>query len=74
MYAKHFMFVMGIIMFGISVSQCDTTQCAETIYASDVPRWLASQGGNITYGDGVWYSDGVSIGVSPTEDSDICQV
>lgn len=74
MYTKHFMFVVGVIMFGLSVSKCDTTQCAETIYASDVSRWLDSYGGKIDYRDGVWYADGVAIGVSPTEDSDVCPV
>lgn len=35
MYAKHLMFMGGVLMFGLGVSQCDTNQCDETIYAND---------------------------------------
>ncbi len=72
MYAKHLMFMGGVLMFGIGVSQCDTNQCDETIYASDLPRWLKQFDGDITYDDGVWYTNSIAIGVSPTENTDVC--
>ena len=74
MYLEGFGIVCAVMLLGYGVSKCDTNQCAETIYASDVSRWLDSYGGKIDYRDGVWYSDGVAIGVSPTEDADVCRV
>lgn len=74
MYLKGFGIVCAVMLLGYGVSKCDTNQCAETIYASDVPRWLTQFDGDISYDDGVWYSDDLAIGVSPIEDGDICRV
>lgn len=74
MYSRYVVATFSFLVIASGVSKCDSSQCAETIYASDVPRWLASNGSNIDYRDGVWYVDGVSVGVSSTEDSDVCVV
>lgn len=48
-------------------------ECQEMVYASDVPLWIARQDGHVNYIKGNWYDgNGVLIGTSANEDSDIC--
>lgn len=48
-------------------------ECTDMVYASDVPLWIAEHGGQVSYVKGNWYDrDGVLIGTSAMEDTDIC--
>jgi hypothetical protein len=48
-------------------------ECARVVEAREFPVWWASHDNRLTYSDGNWYdANGVVVGVSATEDSDIC--
>jgi len=65
-------FIASIATYTIVVGN-DTSDCARTIYASDVSRWIDETGGPVDYRDGKWYDQTDKlIGTSATEDSDIC--
>lgn len=47
--------------------------CADVVYASQVPLWIAEHGGQVSYENGNWYDRvGLLIGTSALEDSDVC--
>lgn len=63
---------IGLAVTGYLAVTADD-ECVNTVHASDVPLWIAEHGGQVSYVKGNWYDrDGLLIGTSELEDSDIC--
>ena len=63
---------IGLAITGYVVSTMED-DCADMVYASQVPLWIAEHGGQVSYENGNWYDQaGLLIGTSALEDSDVC--
>lgn len=61
---------LAITVFAVANMEDD---CADMVYASQVPLWIADHGGQVSYENGNWYDRaGALIGTSAFEDSDVC--
>lgn len=67
-------FIVATGAYAIATGGNAGQDCDRTIYASQVPQWINTIGGQVNYTEGKWYDkNGILIGTSANEDSDICE-
>lgn len=67
-------FIIAVSIYAVATGGNAGNDCDKIVYANQVPQWIQTKGGQVSYTHGKWYDkDGVLIGTSGTEDSDICE-